>query len=897
MISPTINFRVLLLAVVPTTAVSIIFFSYFVNKQIDDIENNIVSEGKSLSTHLASASEYGIFSGNMALLSPLIESALKEHNVISITVTNNRGTPLIQKTRLNKKRTKTTTLTDTHNRVFSQPVIQSSIDINDYEESNTSIPQVIGWVVVEVSNEIAVQSKQQAIIQTFSVALIILLTSIFLATRISRHISGPISSLTKAVNEIENGNLGVSINTHSTGAILTLEKGVHSMLQSIKSSQRESQQRIDHATQELRESLELLEHQNSELTITRQQALSANQAKSAFLANISHEIKTPMNGILGFVKLLKGSNPSQEQADYLYTIEQSADNLLHIINDVLDLSKIEAGKLSLHNIHFNLESCIEDVLALIAPSAHDKDIEIAALFYDDTPKELFGAADRVRQILINLIGNAIKFSDSGTIMVRVMLESQKSSTLKIKITVTDQGDGISEKDKTALFRSFSQVNESDTRQYGGAGLGLAISKSLAEAMHGDIGVDSRKDEGSTFWFSFECQHGEAAEEIDEVTTLAYSGKSVSIYDANELTRLSLAHDFRHQGFEVTECLHIDDLIKPPRSNTTPDICVLSLNSDEANNSEIQTFLQAHQHLQQPKFLALVSSSNPLTLKTLRSWGADGCLSKPFRCADFEKKLGAIMHGNGNDISNKLKTKTNKSAQLEGLNILIAEDNAINSKLIETILKRAGAKPTLVNNGKKAISAFMGAHYDAILMDIHMPEMNGINAARTIRVTEGNATHIPIIGLTAISQTKDKSLYENPDFDETLEKPIAIETLLHRINYWTQTNNSHLPSKTANQAGRRLGIDKQLSSTLDEMLLRELPESKEKLQAAFERGDTTFIRNETHRLLGGMAYCKFDKLQALTLQFQTSLKARDSRMSDDMQKMFTEIDRLTTVDNT
>lgn len=892
MISLSINFRVLLLAVLPTTAVSIIFFSYFVNKQIDDIEANIVDKGKSLASHLASASEYGIFSGNMSILSPLIESAVTKNNIISITVTNSQGTPLIQRSKSDTP--EISTLKDKYNRVFSQPVIQNTIDINDFEVTDNHIPPVIGWVIVEVSDEIAVKNKQEAILQTLLITIIILISSIILATRISRHITEPISSLTNVVNEIENGNLDVSIDMHSTGALLTLEKGIRNMLQSIKSSHGEAQNKINKATKELRNSLGLLEQQNSELTITRQQALSASQAKSAFLANISHEIRTPMNGILGFVKLLKGSDPTQEQTDYLYTIEQSADNLLRIINDVLDLSKIEAGKLSINNVHFNLEECIEDVLALVTPSAHEKEIEIAALYYDDTPKYLFGAADRIRQILINLIGNAIKFSDTGTIMVRTMLESRENEALKIKITITDQGPGISEKDQKNLFSSFTQIDESDTRQYGGAGLGLAISKSLAEAMHGSIGVDSQQKTGSTFWFTFECQQKDSAELFDKDINLPYQNKSVRLYDANELTRLSLSHAFKHQGFHITECFDLEDLCLIKENFQIPDICILSLNHQEATSTVVEKFLKTNRNQTGAIILAIASSSNPLTLSSLCSWGANACLSKPFRYIDFEKKLATIFHNQNNipaQQKNSVEDGPESLTQLDGLNILIAEDNEINSKLVETVLLRSRAIPHVVDNGEKAVSAFKENNFDIILMDIHMPKMNGVDAAREIRNAENPAARIPILGLTAASKSKDEALFRNTDFNEILEKPIAVDELLHEISYWT---HAHTFPKATVKSNNKLGIDKGLSTTLNEMLLLELPGVKEKLEAAYESSDYRYLRGEVHRLLGGMAYCDFTELQYLTSKYQTSLKADSDTVKNDFKKMITEIERLISI---
>ncbi len=877
MISPTLNSRILLLAVLPATVVSVIFFGYFVKQQIDDIEAHITDKGNTLAGHLASASEYGLFSGNMTILSPLLESALAKNDVVSISITNSQGTPLVQKSRDKNNPLSTRTSQDTHKRTFSQPIIQRTVDLNDFESTGTNTPPVIGWIIVEASDETARQKKQDAILHTLFITLLTLVSSIFLTLRISRYITAPISSLSSAVREIENGNLDVSIKTHPTSILLTLEKGVGNMLKSIKSSHQKTRDTIEQATEELRESLQSLEQKNAELTVSQRRALSANQEKSAFLTNISHEIEAPLNKVLNAVKSLKSADLTQEQTSYLCTIEQSAKNLLGITNRVLDFTEIETENISINKVHFNLKECIEDVLVFAAPSAHEKGIEISSLYYDDMPRALFGAINCIRQILINLITNAIKLSSAGTIMVRTMLESQQDSIVQIKISITCQNSRVSEKDNTGLE------------------LSLTTSKSLTEAIHGKTGIENDDGKDSRFWFTFQCQSKDTPKLIGKNKHLPYTNKSITLYDANELTRVSLTHAFQHLGFKVTESLNIENLCTPAETSDMPDICVLSINSHEATDAATREFLEKHRHYAHSKILVIVSRSDPLTLKTLRDWGADACLSKPFRQTDFEKKLSTVFRTPKNFYGPKMRAahKSTTPARLDGLNILIAEDNAINATLIETILCRSGAIPYIVDNGKKAVTAFNGKDkFDLILMDIHMPEMNGVDAARRIRETETSSTRIAIIGLTAASQNGNSTLSQNPDFDEILEKPIAVNTLLTAMTYWTHAHASSENNKpTFHNSTSSLGIDRNLSTTLNEMLLRELPETKEKLQSAHRSGDFRLLRDEVHRLLGGMAYCDFAELHQLTLQYQASLNADKKTMDENFQKMIAEIDHL------
>ena len=857
MIFPSIKSRVLALAIIPTTAASIIFFSYFVTKQNSDIEASLTGKGNDIASHLASASEYSIFSGNLSLLTPVVGNAYKKSNVVSITITDDRGSPLIQRP-ISQSAPRITTNNKrliSNNRVFSKPVLQSPLNISDFDEAEESLPSIIGWVVIEISNDIAKQRKWEATIETLFITLAILASSIYLGTIISRHITSPIISLTNTVKQIEQGNLDTPINaTYSTGELLSLEKGIRSMLQSIKSSRQDSQQKIEQATLELRESLELVEQKNYDLTITRQAALSASQAKSSFLANISHEIRTPMNGILGFVRLLNNTTLSNEQADYLRTIEQSAHNLLRIINDILDLSKIEAGKLTISNIPFNLRECIEDVEILVSPSINEKGLEIAILFYDDTPESLIGPQDRIRQVLINLIGNAIKFSDQGIIVIRIMLETRNTNTAIIKISVSDQGPGVSEKNQKILFDSFTQLDESGTRQHGGAGLGLSISKTLSMAMNGDIGVESRLNEGSTFWFSFECKLPENESTLIEKPK-HFEGKSVGIYDSNELSLLCISHAFRKLGFTAQEYTTIEELNDEIGGRNEPDIFAFNLSSGEIKN--ISSIFDHSRINIREKSLAIINIPTNETVTTLREHGVNNFLTRPFRTLDFTSALTKLIDNKKNDYETTLTT-TDKLSQsstqrrLDGIVILVTEDNPINAKFISTILRRSGAETIVVDNGEKAIKAFLNKKFDIILMDIHMPVMDGIEATRKIRELEGSTHHTPILGLTAIDLDNRKITYKKSGLDDVLEKPIAVDELLHEIAYRVHSNDlkNHDWSSSVqsrNKKSERLGLDTTLPSTMNEMLLEELPATKLKLSALYLKETTTTLPREVHRL--------------------------------------------------
>jgi len=916
MISFGIKTRVLLLAVFPTTLVSVMFFMVFINKQLDEIDQSLTTKGETVSRQLASASEYSIFSGNMSLLTPLVESALKEPDVVSVTVTDHLGAPLIRLPAPKQAGETSPGETSTNNRVFSKPVVQSIVDISDYATADESLPDILGWVVVEISNEIAQARKQQAILNTLLIALGILLLSIVVALRISRRVTGPITSLTQAVHEIEAGNYDVSVHTQASGELLELEKGIHTMIRSLKEARQDSMAQIEEATLGLRESLKIVERKNEELRVARHEAMAANEAKSSFLANISHEIRTPMNGILGFVKLLKKTNPTPEQLDYLDTIDKSADTLLRLINDILDLSKIEAGKLSLHGTPFDLYDCIEDVLLLLAPSAYEKDLEITSLFYDDAPRYVIGAQDRIRQVLINLLNNAIKFSNEGVIVVRCMLESREDNRALIRVSVSDQGVGISEASQKQLFNAFTQLDESNTREHEGAGLGLAISKSLAEAMQGEIGVDSVLGEGSTFWFTFECLLTKTDHALKD-DSVRFPAFDVFVYDRYETPRLSACHQLRKLGLRPTECGNLEELLHRIEQGENCDLCVIGLSRAETRSDDARHVLARLSMLHSNRILALINSADPVTHARVREQGADLCLPKPCRARDFEEAINSLVEtatpgSPATDPTSPATTKTGtepaspRPERLDNIRVLVAEDNPINAKLIQTILLQAGATTIHVQNGQQAVERMTTDDFDIVLMDIHMPVMNGMEAAEIIRnrARQDNLRQVPILGLTANALEEDRQAFLAAGMNDVLIKPVSVDALLRDISRWLNTGEqdrvgtttptvTEPPANSSDDTAHtdQLGVNRELAGALFEMLKAELPAVLKEMQNAFEAQDWGSLREQIHRLLGGISYCNVDALRSAVIRCQHSIKTRSPEVAADFEAMLDEIRAL------
>lgn len=924
MILSSIKTRILLLATIPVTVTAIVLAAYFIRSQLQNADLELNARGDATARHLARACEYGVFAGNPDILRPIVFSALEEESVISVTVIDQLGSFILQESRYSSENADASTSEEAEPLTFSHAITQIPFEIDELSPSTTATEasdtsQIIGWVIVKLSTLETNKKREIAIRNTLIITFLGITLSILLALHFGNRLTSPLTRLTRTVRKIEDGDLDIVVDRSSTDELGTLETGIAGMLQSLRDSRYNLQKQVDKATTDLRHSLQIVEHQNIELRNARQEALLANTAKSAFLANVSHEIRTPLNGILGFVKLLKKTGLRREQEDYAETIEKSADNLLHLIGDIIDISRIESGKLSIQDVNFDLKECIEDIVTLLAPSAYDKALDILSIFYDDVPSSLFGAPDRIRQILINLVGNAIKFSDQGTIVVRTSLEEESNEYVAVRISVTDEGIGISEQDKDVLFNSFSQLDSSATRRHGGAGLGLSISKSLAEMMGGEIGVDSSEDNGSTFWFTFRARKAGVTPHDASAIKQTLSNTFALLYDENEHSRTAFMHLFRGFGINISTCISIPDLTRQLTAPIRFDLIVLGLSKSDANTEWLRHLYSSIRQHSTAKILCIINSIDPITLLQVREHGYDACIPKAMPSKEILENIRILMAPDQSisttnvpfgatdspaSISSSEQKQSLFDISLSSVNILIAEDNDINAKLLCTVLGQAGASTTLVNDGKRAVEFFTQHTFDIILMDVQMPEKNGVQATAEIRELENNQRRIPIIGLTASVLANERKMYINAGMDELLVKPVSIDKLLYTIFHWTHDPKTHkiieFPNSGSKQSSalgaipsdRDALIDgKKLSRTLLDMLIDEIPATRAKLQRAYDEEDWDQLGELVHKLLGGLGYCDVPALKSAVEYLQNKLHPVSEALPKALDNVFNEMQWL------
>lgn len=723
-----------------------------------------------------------------------------------------------------------------------------------------------------------------------------------------RKVNHPVKEMLTLVDQIHDGNKGNQLEKTYYAELDLLRKGINLISIDLHNNQKEMQANVSQATKDMRETLEQIEVQNVELDIAKRKALDANRVKSEFLANMSHELRTPLNGVIGFTRQLLKTSTTNNQRDYLNTILNSANNLLTIINDILDFSKLEAGRMLLEKIPYPLRDTIDDVLILLAPSAHDKGLELSLRIAPDTPDSLVGDAMRIKQVLTNLVGNAIKFTESGSITVDISPVRADRAFSEIVILVTDSGIGISKQQQASLFEAFGQADSSITRRYGGTGLGLVISQRLAKEMQGDITLKSEIGKGSQFAFSFNNELNQLA--LTEPLPVAdLKGMSCLLFEPYDHTRFALHETLTTWQVNVTAVRTDQDLQDILDQNSQFDIGVICHCEQHSNHNSLFAMMPALK--ESIHFIhVLVNSSNAGLREQLLSLGAASAQSKPVS----QRKLAQAL---ATPFSKPLIEPTIATATIEksDASILAVDDNPANLKLISALLSELSDNIRIATNGAEALEQCQSFQFDLILMDIQMPVMDGITACKAIKSDSLNQL-TPIVAVTAHALAGERERMQENGFDGYLTKPLNEKQLQLAVLDWptfTEENPLAQPEQEAEKQNNNVAISPPKASAIDwqlalsnsankpdlaidmlSMLVDSLPETKSAIERGMSESNRDMLAKIIHKLHGACCYSGVPRLKELSHMVESELK-RDTDLMDIEPELFELMDQMDLVE--
>jgi signal transduction histidine kinase/DNA-binding response OmpR family regulator len=741
--------------------------------------------------------------------------------------------------------------------------------------------EVVGSVFIRSDlDEMRERMRRYGLIM-LAVLLVASLAAFLLATQLQQLISGPILALATTARQVTlHRDYSVRAPHAGDDEVGILIAGFNDMLAQIQARDRQLRDHQEQLEREVEARTRDLRETNIKLTQARDRAEAASRAKSEFLANMSHEIRTPLNGVIGMTELALDTPLTEEQRDFLQTARSSADSLLSVINDVLDYSKVEAGRLDFELRPFELQPELEIALRTVALRAHQKGLELLCDVRPGVPEALVGDPSRVRQVLVNLIGNAIKFTERGEVVVRVEVEEAGELDDVLRFSVIDTGIGIPADKLGSIFEAFTQADNSTTRRYGGTGLGLAICTRLVEMMGGRIAVESVEGRGSSFQFTARFELDRCARVPPEAELSAAQGLSALIVDDNATNRRILTEQLFRLGMRPIAVdsarAALAELARSQRAGQPFSVLLVDYHMPEMDGLEMAERMLAEWPGMGPRTVLLTSGGQSGDVARCRQLGLAAYLTKPLTQAPLYRVIAQVL---GQMAESSVSTAppsgkespamSNATPSAGGsmpLRVLLAEDNQVNQKLASTMLQKRGHQVTVAGDGTEALEILRRREFDLVLMDVHMPRLGGFEATAAIRAAErerADNSHLPIIALTALAMSGDREACLKSGMDAYVSKPISPADLFGTLERLFPNRSGNAASRTTTPHPTRVGVpvvdvarlesnlenDPDLIRSIVEAFLRDLPQREIEMAEALTHGDSPTLARSAHTVKG------------------------------------------------
>jgi two-component system sensor histidine kinase BarA len=888
-----IKYQILLITLIPVFLIDVFFTYIHFGSDIAQANELLQSKGQIIAKQLAGASEFNLISGNDRQIQRMLEQTIDTNSIIRASVFDKQGKPIAESESKEYQDSNVASYLYYRYPIMSRSTAHPDVFAPDQVE-DTEVT-TIGWVHLYISHEQLEVSKAQITRNSIVFFVIVLVLSVILTVVISRRITQPIFTLVEHMKNVETGRLGETIEPLAFNEIGAVQKGFNRMTQALLSNRKQLNKKIQAATQQLSEAITDMETKNRELGFARDEAQNANRIKSEFLANMSHEIRTPINGIKGFISLISQSSLNSTQKKYADIVLKSTNDLTNIINEILDFSKIESGKLQIVDDDFDLHEVIEQTRDTLFITILAKNIDLNLIIYSDTPRYVCGDKLRIKQILLNLIGNAIKFTDVGEVVIKVSVEEQTQTEVIILITIEDTGIGISDENQASLFTAFSQVEAAANRRFAGTGLGLAISKNLVSLMGGTISLQREVGKGSKFSVRLPLALSNTSNQ--EVPEQASASKTAMIIASRNTCLQELQSLYDRAGITTEPILLEQQAIEQIRENIhrnrkfidylVIDFRHLDLDSEKIVDTEKQNGMRI-----------IAMHYDPGMIPDLDSRGIEF-----ISVINTSKGLQDLLDKPRIEVSEEEPGDRQPLVPAHRKNVLFVDDNEINLKLGSELIQMWGHQVCEANHANEAMIQYRKQSFDLIILDIQMPDIDGVTLQAMMR-DERPDDQTPIAALTANIMTQEADRLLELGFDYYLSKPIDEEkfhalldgtlggTIITPVDPVMDQQYADTVSVDFKQSLDFAANNESLLQQIFGILLHDIPHHKDQLTNAARQLDYAKLSRIAHKIHGITCYTSLPQLKMQVASIQQQLAQESySLLEVTVDEMIEELEQI------